>query len=151
MSRVTQQYKASDALVLPVEAQAARTAPIERACVKAADMPLSLKLPEGFIPSYCKNNRPGLTPTYFATPSEACSRVWPSPTVTHCSMGAKGKRRWNRHTPLKQYGSSRRAHAASNSRSERGTLRRSQAYATSSRLPHLGQATRASSTPHVAP
>ena len=53
INRVTAQYKASEALVLPVEAQAARLAPIERACVNAADMPLSLKLPEGFIPSYC--------------------------------------------------------------------------------------------------
>ena len=56
----TAQYMASDALVLPVEAQAARLAPIVRACVKAADMPLSLKLPEGFIPSYCRYSRPGL-------------------------------------------------------------------------------------------
>ena len=53
---------ASDALVLPVEAQAARLAPINRACVKAADMPLSLKLPEGFIPSYCRYSRPGFKP-----------------------------------------------------------------------------------------
>ena len=45
---------ASEALVLPVEAQAARLAPIARACVNAADMPLSLKLPEGFSPSYCR-------------------------------------------------------------------------------------------------
>ena len=45
--------------MLPVEAQAARVAPTNRACVKAADMPLSLKLPEGFIPSYWRNNRPG--------------------------------------------------------------------------------------------
>ena len=30
-----------------------------RACVKAAVMPLSLKLPEGFMPSYCRNSRPG--------------------------------------------------------------------------------------------
>ena len=51
---MTEQYRASEALVLPVEAQAARLAPIVRAWVNAADMPLSLKLPEGFIPSYCK-------------------------------------------------------------------------------------------------
>ena len=51
---VTAQYRASEALVLPVEAQAARLAPIMRACVKAADMPLSLKLPDGFMPSYCR-------------------------------------------------------------------------------------------------
>jgi len=54
INRVTEQYTASEALVLPVEAQAARVAPTVRAWVKAADMPLSLKLPEGFIPSYCK-------------------------------------------------------------------------------------------------
>ena len=60
ISWVTEQYRASEALVLPVEAQAARLAPIVWACVKAADMPLSLKLPEGFIPSYCRYRRPGL-------------------------------------------------------------------------------------------
>ena len=54
ISCVTEQYRASEALVLPVEAQAARVAPTNRAWLKAADMPLSLKLPEGFIPSYCR-------------------------------------------------------------------------------------------------
>ena len=67
INRVTEQYKASDALVLPVEAQAARLAPIMRAWVNAADMPLSLKLPEGFIPSYCRNSRPRSRPTYLPT------------------------------------------------------------------------------------
>ena len=59
ISLLTPQYRASEALVLPVEAQAARRAPIMWACVKAAVMPLSLKLPEGFMPSYCRNNLPG--------------------------------------------------------------------------------------------
>ena len=48
----TAKMVASEALVLPVEAHAARRAPIDRAWVNAAAMPLSLKLPEGFIPSY---------------------------------------------------------------------------------------------------
>ena len=78
--------------MLPVEAQAARLAPTSRAWLNAADMPLSLKLPEGFIPSYCKYKRPGATPTYWATPSEGCSSVCPSPTVTHCRSGANGSR-----------------------------------------------------------
>jgi hypothetical protein len=52
MSLVAEQYRASDALVLPVDAQAARLAPTNRAWLKAADIPLSLKLPDGFIPSY---------------------------------------------------------------------------------------------------
>ena len=69
--------------MLPVEAHAARLAPIARAWVKAADIPLSLKLPDGFIPSYWRNSRPGWRPTYFATPSAACRRVCPSPMVTH--------------------------------------------------------------------
>jgi hypothetical protein len=73
--RVTEQYKASEALVLPVDAQAACLAPIVRACVNAADMPLSLKLPEGFRPSYCKNSRPASMPTYLATASADCSSV----------------------------------------------------------------------------
>ncbi len=56
ISRVTAQYKANEALVFPVDAQAARLAPTIRAWVNAADMPLSLKLPEGFMPSYCRNS-----------------------------------------------------------------------------------------------
>ena len=63
ISRVTAQYRASEALVLPVEAQAARLAPTSRAWLKAAAMPLSLKLPEGFNPSYCRCKRPGRRPT----------------------------------------------------------------------------------------
>ena len=51
------------ALVLPVEAHAARRAPTRPACVNAAVMPLSLKLPDGFIPSYCRYSRPGRMPT----------------------------------------------------------------------------------------
>ncbi len=58
ISLLTPQYSASDALVLPVEAQAARRAPIVWACVNAAVMPLSLKLPEGLRPSYCSSNFP---------------------------------------------------------------------------------------------
>ena len=50
--------------MLPVLAQAARRAPTMRAWVNAAVMPLSLKLPDGFIPSYCRNSRPGFRPTY---------------------------------------------------------------------------------------
>ena len=113
-------------------------------------MPLSLKLPEGFIPSYCKYSRPGATPTYLATPSEAWSSVCPSPTVTHCRKGANGSRSWNRHTPLKQCGSLRRAHFCSNSASEPGTRSRSHSYATSNRLPQRSQATRISSMAYVA-
>ena len=60
---VTEEYKASEALVLPVEAQAAFLAPTNRAWLKAADMPLSLKLPEGFMPSYWRCSRSGFTPT----------------------------------------------------------------------------------------
>ena len=59
---VAEQYRASEALVLPVEAQAARVAPTSRAWLKAAAMPLSLKLPDGFRPSYCKTSRPGAMP-----------------------------------------------------------------------------------------
>ncbi len=38
-------------------------APTIRAWANAAVMPLSLKLPEGFIPSYCKYSEPGFKPT----------------------------------------------------------------------------------------
>ena len=47
------------ALVLPVEAHATCFAPTIRACVNAAVMPLSLKLPLGFSPSYCSSRLPG--------------------------------------------------------------------------------------------
>jgi hypothetical protein len=63
ISPLAEQNTARLALVLPVLAQAARRAPTRRACVKAAVMPLSLKLPEGFMPSYCKNSRPAPSPT----------------------------------------------------------------------------------------
>ncbi len=58
-----EQKTASEALVLPVLAQAARRAPVRRAWVNAAVMPLSLKLPDGFRPSYWRKSRPGLRPT----------------------------------------------------------------------------------------
>ena len=80
----TAQYIANEALVLPVDAQAAFVAPIVRACVNAADMPLSLKLPEGFIPSYCRKSWPSRRSTNCATRSACCRSVWPSPTVTTC-------------------------------------------------------------------
>ena len=92
ISLLTPQYRASEALVLPVEAQAARLAPIVWACVNAAVMPLSLKLPEGFMPSYCRNKLPGCTPTKRATPSDECSSVCPSPIVTILFGGANGSR-----------------------------------------------------------
>ena len=60
---VAEQKTASEALVLPVLAQAARRAPTMRAWVNAAVMPLSLKLPDGFRPSYCRNSRPAFMPT----------------------------------------------------------------------------------------
>src|SRR6185312_4741357 len=110
---VTEQYRASEALVLPVDAQAARAAPIMWAWVKAADMPLSLKLPDGFIPSYCKNSRPGSKPTYFPTALAGWSRVCPSPMLTTFSAGAKGSNSWNRQTPPKLSGSYRRDHLSS--------------------------------------
>ena len=91
--------------MLPVLAQAARRAPTMRACVNAAVMPLSLKLPEGFIPSYCRNRPPGFMPTYWPTLSAGCRSVCPSPMVTTSSGGANGSSSRNRQTPLKQSGS----------------------------------------------
>ena len=49
--------------MLPVEAQATRFAPTIRAWVKAAVMPLSLKLPLGLRPSYCSSSCPGFMPS----------------------------------------------------------------------------------------
>src|SRR6185295_6316570 len=100
MDRTEAQYMASEALVLPVEAHAARLAPVALACVKAADMPLSLKLPEGFIPSCCKYSRPGFMPTNEPMLSDWCRSVCPSPTVTMLSGLANGSNSWNRQTPL---------------------------------------------------
>ena len=52
---------------------------------------------------------------------EECSSVCPSPTVTHCSTGTNGSSSWNRHTPLKQCGSLRRAHFSSKAVSDLGS------------------------------
>ena len=57
---------ASDALVFPVDAQAVIFAPTILAWVEAAVMPLSLKLPDGLNPSYCKNKLPVSMPITFA-------------------------------------------------------------------------------------
>ena len=106
-------------------AQATRRALTIRAWVNAAVMPLSLKLPEGFIPSYWSFRQPGFMPTCRPTLSAVWSRVCPSPMVTTISGGANGSSSRNRQTPEKLSGSSRSAHFASKSRSERGTGSRS--------------------------
>src|SRR5579872_2028061 len=107
------QYTARLALVLPVLAQAARLAPTIRAWVNAAVMPLSLKEPEGFSPSYCRNNLPELRPTKAATASARWQSVWPSPMVMMRSSGANGNSSRNRHTPEKSSGSERLDHLLS--------------------------------------
>ncbi len=53
---VTEQYMASDAEVFPVDAQAARLAPVKSRVRKGSAHAVVLKLPEGFMPSYCKYN-----------------------------------------------------------------------------------------------
>src|SRR5436853_5962621 len=117
---VAEQKTASEALVLPVLAQAARLAPVIRACVNAAVMPLSLKLPEGFMPSYCRNRQPALMPAYCATASARCRIVCPSPIVKILSGGANGNNSWNRQTPEKCNGLERSAHFDSNHASDFG-------------------------------
>ncbi len=97
-----------------------------RAWVNAAVMPLSLKLPVGFIPSYWRNSRPAFSPAYAATASARWQSVWPSPMVTTASSGANGNSSRNRHTPEKSSGSVRLAHFASNCLSDFGTGSRSQ-------------------------
>ena len=76
---------ASEALVLPVEAHATFFAPTIRACVNAAVMPLSLKLPLGFSPSYCSSSFPSVIPNCLPSRSACWSTVRPSPMVTICS------------------------------------------------------------------
>src|SRR6516165_10960102 len=120
MSSVAEQKTASEALVLPVEAQAARLAPTMRAWVNAAVMPLSLKLPEGFMPSYCKNKQPAFMPANCATASARCRIVCPSPIVMILSAGANGNSSRKRQTPLKKRGLDRLAHLASNQASVLG-------------------------------
>ena len=109
ISRVAAQYMASDALVLPVEAQAARLAPIARACVNAAVMPLSLKLPEGFMPFVLQVQPAGFEADVLADARRLCCRsVCPSPIVTTESGVANGSSSWKRQMPLKRSGSLRR-------------------------------------------
>ena len=107
-------------------------------------MPLSLKLPEGFMPSYCKCSRSGLTPRNGRPPATTCSSVCPSPTVTHCSTGINGSRLWKRHTPLKQCGSLRRAHLSSKTLPRPRRTDLGQSYATSKQAAATWQATRTS-------
>ena len=57
--------------MLPVEAQATTLAPIMRACVKPAAIPLSLNEPEGLNPSYCRKNRSSSKPK---APASASAR-----------------------------------------------------------------------------
>ena len=70
-------------------AQATRRAPTIRACVNAAVIPLSLKLPDGFIPSYWSSKLPSDMPTYWPTLSAFWSRVCPSPMVTTMGLGSE--------------------------------------------------------------
>src|SRR6516165_888350 len=123
---VAEQKTASEALVLPVLAQAARRAPTIEACVKAAVMPLSLKLPDGFRPSYWRNNRPDSSPTKAPTVSARCKIVCPSPMVNTFSTGANGSSSRNLQTPLKFRALVRLAHLFSNERSEGGGASRLQ-------------------------
>src|SRR4051812_19215285 len=139
MRLVAEQKTARLALVLPVLAQAARRAFTMRAWVNAAVMPLSLKLPDGFMPSYCRNNRPGLTPTNGATTSARWRIVWPSPMVMTFSGGAKGSNSRKRQPREKHGGSVGRDHLAWKSVSERGGGRGSRSYATSISPPQRGQ------------
>src|SRR5208337_1513679 len=112
-------------------------------------MPLSLKLPEGFMPSYCSNKLPADMPTYCPTLSAFWSKVCPSPMVTTMLGVAKGKRSRNLQTPEKFRGSRRLAHLASKSDSRRATGRRSQSETTSTTSPQAGHEKCASSIEKV--
>src|SRR6516165_10679901 len=151
ISPVAEQNTARLALVLPVLAQAARRASTRRACVNAAVMPLSLKLPDGFIPSYCRYRQPGLRPTYLATGSARWQSVCPSPIVITRSSGVNGKSSRNRQTPEKLSGLFRSPHFDSKCPSDFGTGSRFQSYATSNRPPHFGQWNEVSPRSTVAP
>jgi hypothetical protein len=114
--------------VLPVDAQAARFAPIMWACVKAADMPLSLKLPEGFIPSYCKSLRAAGQAGVLGDVRRVLQERLPfadgDDAVIRLGEGQAtgGKRQ----TPLKSSRSKRRDHLCSKSASFFGVGSRSQ-------------------------
>ena len=71
----------------------------ERAWVNAAVMPLSLKLPEGFMPSYCSQSCPGHMPSSLPRHTAFCKKVCPSPTVQIMASAANGKSSRKRHTP----------------------------------------------------
>ena len=80
---------ASEALVLPVEAQATRWAPTMRAWVKAAVMPLSLKLPRWDSAPRIAADLPRLHAELLGQQSAFCRTVRPSPMVTMSSSGDK--------------------------------------------------------------
>ena len=92
-------------------AQATRFAPTIRAWVNAAVMPLSLKLPEGFMPSYWSSKLPCGHADVLADLVGLLEQGLPlADGDHHGSGGAKGKRSRNRQTPEKLSGSRRLAH-----------------------------------------
>ena len=83
ISRVTEQYRASEALVLPVEAQAARLAPIDAGVGEGGRHAVVFEAARGIHPLVLQITAGrAATPTYLATPVEGCSSVCPSPIVT---------------------------------------------------------------------
>ena len=89
-------------------------------------MPLSLKLPEGFIPSYWSHERAGVEADVPADLVGALEQGLAFADRDDLSGGAKGRSSRNRQTPEKLRGRARSAHLASNSSSRRGTGSRSQ-------------------------
>src|SRR5512142_3085325 len=97
-------YRATEAEVLPVEAQAQDLAPTIMAWLNAAAMPLSLNDPEGFSPSYCRNRLSGFIPRCSAMARFCWRIVCPSPMVTLLLSGQRLSNSRNRHTPEKSSG-----------------------------------------------
>ena len=76
MSFVTEQYSAATRWCCRSSA-GVRLAPTNRAWLKAADIPLSLKLPEGFI-LVLRNSLPRRDRHTGLAASAGCSSVWPA-------------------------------------------------------------------------
>jgi len=147
---------ASDALVLPVRcARDALRADHPRVRERSR-MPLSLKLPEGLSPSYCRLSLPGFILICLASRSACCSTVRPSRSRrSHLpfdrTASARGSARCGEVEPAFAAGALGGPAVLERSRGSWGRAGATSRRPMSSRLLHLAQETLTSSMAYVAP
>src|SRR5579872_1180255 len=134
------QYAAAADAALPADGSAAARAPSSFALLTAAESPLALNDPVGFIPSSLTNT--WRSPSFAATRGSGRSGVIPSPRVTMLPGSSTGINSRYRHIVG--------ARPAMISR-DTPDLARSRSYRGYSTLPHLAHTVWSSSALYVAP